>query len=59
VLAKGDRLMVILQSNNIDHFEAGTAQGTVNIATGPVDAVTDRGAVLRIPVLSLYGSPFG
>lgn len=49
VLFEGDRLGVVLQSSNLDWFALGSAQPTVNVATGPVDGVTDTGSVLHVP----------
>lgn len=49
-IPEGWRLMLVLQSSNVDAFTPGTAQGTVNVATGPVDGVTTAGSVLHLPV---------
>lgn len=49
--AEGDRLQLILQSQ-ASPFEFGNAQLTVNVATGPVEGVTEDGSSLTVPVLS-------
>lgn len=49
-VGEGYRIEVVLQSNNVGIFEPGTPQGTVNVATGPVEGVTETGSVLHVPV---------
>lgn len=49
LLAEGDRLGVVLQSSNLDWFALGSAQPTVNVATGPVEGVTEVGSILHVP----------
>ncbi len=47
----GEQLQLVLQSQ-ASPFENGRAQGTVNVATGPVDGVTDEGSTVVMPVLT-------
>lgn len=53
-LLPGERLEVVLQSQNVGSFAPGSPQGTVNVATGPVEGVTDAGSTLHLPVVAPY-----
>lgn len=55
-LGEGHRLAVVLQSQNIDHYEAGAPQGLVSVATGPVGNLTTTGSVLHVPLLPKLGA---
>lgn len=51
----GHRIAVLTMSSNTVWAVPGNPGGAVNIANGPIEGVTERGTVLRLPVVGLRG----
>ena len=53
----GHRIAILTMSSNTVWAVPGNPGGVVNIANGPLEGVTQRGTVLRLPVVGLRGDP--